>query len=221
MAGLCAAKGSLLSACFFGPAAPLRPSRLATRHPATHPIVEPERAVDEEASGDPAVERIRKPASRICLTSAAGKLMDQADLDLRNATYGQARMLGRAPSAVEVARATGLDSDRVRAGWLRLHDEHALVLDQARAELRMLNPFSAVASTYRVRAGNQLWYANCAWDAFGILGALDADGRVDTSCPDCGEAIEVEVRDGRPDDTSLLFHCLVPARRWWNDIVFT
>jgi hypothetical protein len=31
----------------------------------------------------------------------------------------------------------------------------------------------------------------------------------------------MEVRDERPDDESLLFHCLVPAVRWWDDIVFT
>jgi hypothetical protein len=29
------------------------------------------------------------------------------------------------------------------------------------------------------------------------------------------------MRDQRPDDESLLFHCLVPAARWWDDIVFT
>jgi hypothetical protein len=29
------------------------------------------------------------------------------------------------------------------------------------------------------------------------------------------------VRAERPDDESLLFHCLVPASRWWDDIVFT
>ena len=31
----------------------------------------------------------------------------------------------------------------------------------------------------------------------------------------------IEVRGGRPDDTSFLFHCLVPAGKWWNDILFT
>ena len=41
------------------------------------------------------------------------------------------------------------------------------------------------------------------------------------SCPDCGEAVAIEVRGGRPDDTSFLFHCLVPAGKWWNDILFT
>jgi hypothetical protein len=60
-----------------------------------------------------------------------------------------------------------------------------------------------------------------AWDAFGILGALAVDGRVESSCPDCGEPYAVEVADGRVDAGELLFHCLVPAARWWDDIVFT
>jgi len=37
----------------------------------------------------------------------------------------------------------------------------------------------------------------------------------------CDEPIEVRVRDGRPDDETLVFHCLVPAAQWWDDIVFT
>ena len=40
-------------------------------------------------------------------------------------------------------------------------------------------------------------------------------------CPDCGEEIRFQVRGNRPDDESLLFHCLVPAAHWWDDIVFT
>ena len=65
------------------------------------------------------------------------------------------------------------------------------------------------------------WFANCAWDAFGICAALHVDGRIETECPDCGDPITVDVRDERPDDESLLFHCLVPAARWWDDIGFT
>ena len=85
----------------------------------------------------------------------------------------------------------------------------------------MANPFSAVPTSYRVRANERWWYANCAWDAFGILGALDVDGTVESSCPDCGEPYTVEVSDGRADAGDLLFHCLVPAAHWWDDIVFT
>ena len=87
--------------------------------------------------------------------------------------------------------------------------------------IRMANPFSAVPTPHRVYAGGRSWYGNCAWDAFGICAALHVDGRIETTCPDCGDAIVVEVRDGRPDDESLLFHCLIPAARWWDDIVFT
>ena len=61
------------------------------------------------------------------------------------------------------------------------------------------------------RRGGRWWYGNCAWDAFGICAALHADGRIETSCPDCGEPLAVEVRDERPDDESLLFHCPRPG----------
>ena len=142
--------------------------------------------------------------------------MNGTDLELRRRTYAFMVDRGRAPLAAELG-----DEDEVVAGWRRLHDAHAVVLDAAMRELRMLNPFSAVPTAYRVRAAGRWWYGNCAWDAFGICAALHTDGRLETSCPDSGEPIEVEIRDERPDDESLLFHCLVPAAHWWDDIVFT
>jgi hypothetical protein len=147
--------------------------------------------------------------------------MDERDLELRTVTYSQFVELGRAPTAAEVAEAAGVAIDEVLSSWRRLHDQHALVLNAATTEIRMANPFSAVPTAYRVKADGRWWYANCAWDAFGICAALHTDGRIETSCPDCGEPLSVEVRKQRPDDESLLFHCLVPASRWWDDIVFT
>ncbi len=147
--------------------------------------------------------------------------MSPADVALRNETYRAFVVLGRAPSAEEVAAEVGSTAVEVLQGWRRLHDEHALVLDAGRTEIRMANPFSAVPTAYRVRAGDRWWYANCAWDAFGICAALRGDGRIEASCPDCGHPLAVAVEDGRPDAPSLLFHCLLPARRWWDDIVFT
>ena len=144
-----------------------------------------------------------------------------SDLELRNRTYGLFVELGRAPTAEEVAASSGGTEEDVRAGWRRLHDAHALVLDEATGEIRMANPFSAVPTAHRVQAAGRWWYANCAWDAFGVCAALRVDGRIETSCPDCGEAIAVEIRDRRPDDENLVFHCLVPAAQWWDDIVFT
>jgi len=103
--------------------------------------------------------------------------------------------LGRAPTADEIAEAGGLSRAEVLSGWKRLHEQHALVLNQAADEIKMANPFSAVPTTYRVRSDGRWWYANCAWDAFGICAALHADGRIETTCPDCREAVNVEVRD--------------------------
>ena len=84
----------------------------------------------------------------------------------------------------------------------------------------MANPFSAVPTAYRVHANERWWYANCAWDAFGILSAFDVDGRIESSC-DCGQPYVVHVTDREIDRSELLFHCLVPAAHWWDDIVYT
>lgn len=147
--------------------------------------------------------------------------MDELDLALRNLTYRLFVDLGRAPSADEAAAAAHLAPDAVLAGWRRLADEHAIVMNDTADALLMANPFSAVPTQHRVEVAGRSWFANCAWDAFGICAALDADGVITTSCPCCGDELAVEVRDRRPRDQELLFHCLVPASHWWDNIVFT
>lgn len=147
--------------------------------------------------------------------------VDEHDLVLRNATYRAFVELGRAPTAREISRITGSTVEETEASWRRLHEAHALVLQPGTTEIRMANPFSAVPTDHRVNAAGRWWYANCGWDAFGICAALHVDGRIEASCPDCGDTLGVEVRDEHPTDASLLFHCLVPASSWWKDIVFT
>lgn len=149
--------------------------------------------------------------------------VEEVDRSVRNATYALFVELGRAPTADEVRERTGpgLALDGVHAAWRRLHDAHALVLNERTPEIRMANPFSAAPTAHRVQASGRWWYANCAWDAIGVCAALHVDGRVETSCPDCGESIAFGVNDRRPSDGRLIFHCLVPAERWWDDIAFT
>ena len=143
--------------------------------------------------------------------------MDARDLELRNLTYGRFVELGRAPRPDEIP---GWSSAEVASGWRRLHEAHALVLD-ANGAIRMANPFSGLPTAYEVEASGRRWYANCAWDAFGVCAALHSDGVIETRCPDCKEELTVRVEGMRPDDESLVFHCLVPAEHWWDDIVFT
>lgn len=146
--------------------------------------------------------------------------MDQADVDLRNATYAAMVENGHAPAAAEIAAALGITADGVAAAWRRLHVAHALVLD-ADGAIAMLNPFSAKPTPFVVEAAGRSWYGNCGWDAFGIGAALGVDSEIHTTCADCGEPIEIEVRGGQPLDTSPVFHVLVPAVHWWDNIGFT
>jgi hypothetical protein len=134
-------------------------------------------------------------------------------LELRNFVYRRFVELGRAPTLEELGTS--------EAALRRLHEAHMIVLEPDRPELRMANPFSAVPTPYRVEAAGRSWFANCAWDAFGIPAALGVDGHISTSCPDCGEPIEIELVDRRPVPADDVFHVLVPARSWWDDIVFT
>ena len=146
--------------------------------------------------------------------------MDDADIEVRNATYRRFVELGRAPTAIEVAAATERSESDVRDAWRRLHDGHALVLDAA-GEIRMANPFSAVPTPFVVEADDRTWYATCGWDAFGIGAALHADSTIETECADCREPIRIDVRDGQPTREDLVFHVLVPAASWWDDIGYT
>src|SRR5689334_18890863 len=100
------------------------------------------------------------------------------DLELRRLTYSRLVELGRPPLAAE------LDYEDVVAGWRELHEAHALVLDPATDEILMAHPFSAVPTPHRVHADGRWWWANCAWDAFGICAALGTGGRIETTCPD-------------------------------------
>ena len=135
------------------------------------------------------------------------------DLELRNLVYERFVELGRAPTMAELGT--------TEPALLRLHEAHMLVLEPDRPEIRMVIPFSAVPTPYRVEAAGRSWFANCAWDSFGILAALDVDGHISSSCPDCGEPIQIDVVDRRPEPADDVFHVVVPARSWWDDIVFT
>ncbi len=70
--------------------------------------------------------------------------MDDADVELRNATYALVVDLGRTPSPREVGATTGRAPDDVLAGWRRLHEAPALVLEAGGRAIRMANPFAAL-----------------------------------------------------------------------------
>lgn len=147
--------------------------------------------------------------------------MDEFDRTIRNHVYSNFVRTGRAPRPGEAAVDLDLAPPDVEKSYRRLHDAHALVLERDALEVRMLNPFSCVPSAWRVEAAGRKWYSNCAWDSFAICAALHSDGRIEGSCADCGEPLAVDIRDRKAAQHDYVFHVLVPAREWWDDIVFT
>lgn len=149
-------------------------------------------------------------------------------MDDHSATDSAVRLLvyetlaerGVAPPRCEIARVMELPIEAVASSFERLAAAHVLVLDEA-GEVLMAMPFSAVPTKFRVRAGAQAWWANCAWDALGIAAALDRDVDVATECPDCGAPLELSVRNGSVTPTEGVVHFAVPAAHWWDDVVFT
>lgn len=97
---------------------------------------------------------------------------------------------------------------------------HAVVLDHTGA-IAFANPFATGPSPFRVQTDRRIYNAICAWDALGVLAALDRDGTVATDCPDCREPIAVRVREAAIDATDAVVHFLVPAAHWYEDLGFT
>ena len=143
------------------------------------------------------------------------------DLDVKIAVYRHFAEEARRPSPDEVSRRTGLPAAEVLEAYARLRAQRVLLLDGDGASIRMAPPFSGVPTQHVAAVGGKRYFANCAWDAFGIPAALRAEGTVESRCEQLGEPLRLAIgRDG-PPPSGWLFHCAVPAAHWWDDLVLT
>lgn len=143
------------------------------------------------------------------------------DIQVKLAIYRHFAANGEPPAPDGIAAAVGADGEAVLDAYGRLFALRVLVLEADRCSIRMAPPFSGVPTQHTVESEGIRYVANCAWDALGIPAALQRAGTVRSRCEQTGEPLELEVgRDG-PPPSDWLFHTLVPAARWWDDIVFT
>ena len=145
----------------------------------------------------------------------------ETDVQVKVAIYREFAETGRAPGCERIAARAGLSPDRVRDSLQSLRAQRLLFLEPDGATIRMAPPFSGVPTYHVVEAGGVEYYANCAWDSLGILAALKRPGRVRSRCAQSGEPLDLVVGERGPEPSTWLFHCLVPAVGWWEDIVFT
>ena len=146
---------------------------------------------------------------------------DVFDLALRTAVYQHFAATGQSPTLDDMRSATGAAGEQVRDGYRRLYAKRMLVPGDDFAFIRMAPPFSGVATQHRVTVKAHQYFANCAWDAFGIVSALGGTGDVASRCEQTHDPLELHLTPDGPPLSGWLFHCVVPASKWWNDIVFT
>jgi len=126
------------------------------------------------------------------------------------------------PSASEVAEQLALPEATVTKAYRTLADAHVYVLEPGDpTRLRMANPFSGVPTAFIATTGGRRYFGNCVWDALGIVALLGGDGVVETACPDCRQPLVLRVSDRRLVEGASVVHFSVPARHWWDDIIYT
>lgn len=155
------------------------------------------------------------------MTERERSTMSDLDRDVRYRVYRHFIDTGHAPRSDALAAMLGVDVAVVRASLHRLADAHTLVLDAGSGEVWMAHPFSATATAFPVTTGGMTYWANCAWDVFGIPTLLGEDSVTVTACADCGEQLTLQVRHGVVHSNAGVVHFLVPAREFWRDIGFT
>jgi ribonuclease HI len=124
-----------------------------------------------------------------------------------------------APDLAAIASGVNTPEKDAVAALRRLADGHAIVLAPASLSIWMAHPFSAVPTAYPVETNGRRYWANCAWDAAGIL-SLVGDGETRTLCADCGQSAGFGVQDGALVGDGVV-HYAVPPRRFWDNVAYT
>lgn len=143
------------------------------------------------------------------------------DTRVKLAVYSHFATTGQRPSPAEIASQVAATATEVRESFGRLRANRVLFLEPDGNAIRMAPPFSGVPTQHRVLARNREYVANCAWDALGIVAALHEPATVISECAQSRERLELVVGPHGPAPSDWVFHCLVPASRWWADLVYT
>lgn len=147
--------------------------------------------------------------------------MDPLLRDVRLFVYGQMVETSAAPTVAQTASALAWAEPEIEAAYRALADARMLVLRPGSATIWMAMPFSNMQTPFTVIAGGRAYYANCAWDAFGVPALLGIDARIFTTCPDCGGVLERKVAKGALTEMRGIVHFALPARRWWDNVGYT
>ena len=143
------------------------------------------------------------------------------DLQLRAAVYRHFADNAEAPSLAAMCRVMRVPPGEIKSGYQRLYAKRMLVPMPDGESIRMAPPFSGIETQHVVRAKGREYFANCAWDSFGIPAALHEQAEDLSRCEQTREPLHLQLTATGPPPSACLFHVAVPAAHWWRDIVHT
>src|SRR5262245_60382831 len=121
------------------------------------------------------------------------------DTAVKLSVYNTVAETGVTPTSLEVAKALAAPQAAIEAAFVRLQSKRLLVVGPGdSSRIRMAPPFSGVETPFLVRSRGRSYYANCAWDAFGVPAALHRDATIDASDGFTGEPITLHVSGDAP-----------------------
>ena len=148
--------------------------------------------------------------------------IDELDWTVRAYTYTFIAQHAHPPTTRDVARALGLTTRRAALAFRRLNHRHALFLEPGKLSIRMAHPFSGIPTPFRVYANGLAYWANCAWDMFGIPAALSVDAEIEANYADAPDTrVTLRVAGGRVEGHGEVVHFPLPFRRWYDDLIVT
>lgn len=145
----------------------------------------------------------------------------EIDTEVRLALYQEFVSTGQPPANETLARRLRTSSASIQESLERLAAAKAIVLQPESRQVLMANPLCAVPTPYQVHIGTQSYFGSCVWDALGIVAMLGGDAVLKTSCACCGEAMQISLAGGEITSTQGTIHFAIPAKSWWENIVFT
>jgi len=156
--------------------------------------------------------------------------MDEKQIwDVRAFIYRHFAETTHAPSVEETASHFAVTHEEAASAYEQLHQRHAFFLKPETHNILMANPFSAVETSFKVHANNKTYFANCAWDSFGIPASLHVDAEIEAVCSQSGENIHFTVRNQQVRAersqsvraADVLVHFLTPFKDWYTDLPST
>ncbi len=128
---------------------------------------------------------------------------------------------GYAPEVKDLSAIMHVSEKEIEKGLDELAANHALVLHPASYKIWVAHPFALFPTLFWVKTSKKSWWGNCTWCSFGIAAAIKKDAEIYTKMKGEEETIILSIKDGQLQDADLLVHFPVPAKKFWDNVIYT